>query len=60
MATFRLPKADVEDPMAAVRAWIVRMSTRFGPRVWDQEHRVWLSWENALSRQIHGLSLIHI
>lgn len=40
--------------MVVVRAWTVRMTARYGPAVWDQEKKVWLSWEMALSRSVHG------
>lgn len=30
------------------------MGVRFGPKVWDQEQHVWLTWEGALSRDLFG------
>lgn len=42
------------DSMTMVRAWRVRMETRYGPKVWDQVWLKWLNWEQALSREIHG------
>lgn len=42
------------DPVAAVHAWSTRMSMRYGPRVWDQEAKRWLTWEQALSKRVRG------
>ena len=42
------------DPMASVRAWTLRMSVMYGPKVWDQEQRLWLTWEQALTKLCFG------
>lgn len=43
-----------DDPMNAIRAWVARMTARYGPQVWDQEWHEWLSWEEALTRLTKG------
>lgn len=42
------------DPMAAISAWVVRMAARYGPKVWDQQRKIWLSWEMALTKHMFG------
>lgn len=42
------------DPASAVRAWVLRMSSRYGPKVWDQRDLRWLDWDEALAKSTRG------